>query len=186
MIRTANSLSWAGRLSAIVLSAALAGCGADYQASKEEAAGSSAAAVAKTDTAYGAAALVATSAWCLQHGCVAEPLIPMDSGVVNHPFSLPNAQQAAVEVQTMHSLLVGAGLMLWKAGHTEGPETQSSLVSFVRGIVGDCEAGVKHVEARYNATATGVLTTPAASCGPWEVRTGRLPAGFYVSVDRRK
>lgn len=185
MLHTAVSRSWVGRLGVTLLLAASAGCGSANEVAEKRSAADSAAAVAKADTAYGAAALVARSAWCVQHGCVAEPLIPMDSGMVNHPFSLPNAEQAAVEAQTRDSVLVGAGLMLWKVGHPEGPETQRSLVSFARGIVGDCPAGVKHVESQYTATATGVLSSPFARCGPWAVRTGRLPTGFFVSVDRQ-
>ncbi len=176
-------LLWVTRLSAMLVVSAVAACGSNGNSRSDSGVGGSARAVVVPDTSYGAAALVARSEWCLMHRCVAEPLIPMDSGKVNHPFSLPIAEQAAVEAQTLDTLLIGAGLMLWKAGHSEGPQTQAELVTFLGGIVGDCPAGVKHVQVQYNAAATAVMTSPFVKCGRWAVRTGRFSTGFYISVD---
>ncbi len=184
MIAPALFLSRVARFGAIFVVSSVAACGSNGEPRSDANLDGATPAVVLPDTSYGAAALVARSEWCLNHGCVAEPIIPMDSGGFNHPFSLPQAEQAAVEAQTRDTLLVGAGLMLWKAGHTEGPETQASLVSFVRGIVGDCPAGVRHVESTYKAAASGVMTSQFVRCGGWAVRTGQLPNGFYVSVDR--
>jgi hypothetical protein len=129
---------------------------------------------------------VARSAWCVEHQCRPEtPFTVTKSGVVNHPFTLPPGENALVEVQTRDTVLLGAGLMLWNAGHTAGPKTQASLASFARGLVGDCAGVEQHVQAQYLVTAEAVGAAPPVDCGPWTVRAGRLPGGFFVSVDRR-
>lgn len=183
MISPTAFLARLTRLSAMLVVSFVAACGSNGNSRLEGNVSDSASAAIVPDTSYGAAALVARSEWCLQHGCVAQPLITMDSGVVNHPFRLPGTEQAAVEAQTRDTLLIGAGLMLWKGRHAEGLQTQGSLVSFARGIVGDCPTGLKHVETQYNAAASAVMTTPLVRCGRWAVRTGQFPTGFFVSVD---
>lgn len=110
----------------------------------------------------------------------------MDSGKLNHPFTMPPAEYAMVEAQTRDSVLVGAGLMLWNERHTSGAKTEQTLASFATSIVGNCPAAMEHIKTNYETVATSALAAPAVSCGAWSVRSGHLERGFYVSVDRTK
>jgi hypothetical protein len=132
------------------------------------------------------AALVARSPWCVEHKCKAETPFPLTSGGANHPFSLPASESALVEAQTRDSVLIGAGLMLWRVGHTAGPKTVASLASFASGIVGDCPAARQQIAAQHDVAADDVMKPAPVTCGEWDVRSGRMPNGFFVSVDRRR
>jgi len=105
-------------------------------------------------------------------------------GATNYSYETRVDERAILEVQVRDSAMVGAGLMLVGARPASSAEREK-LTAFARGVVGECPTAGRLIAKRYATAVSQIDEAPAATCGPWQVRAGKVGHDYQVSLDRQ-
>lgn len=123
------------------------------------------------------------SAWCKQHRCRLDDSWDLRTGGKNYSYDVSN-ERAMPDLSIRGDSLVGAGLMVTGAREDDAGTT-ALLTGFLGAIAGECPAGTRQIAQGWSIRVSQIDKAPAARCGPWRVRAGRVHPDIVLSLDRR-